>query len=129
MLADGVVGQAIGFHVVFAADVCDGKTQRPCQLAASPVQRIKTGTAAGVLATHLLNDDFRIGKNVQDFGFQSESQLQSLEESYVLGNVVVLAADPLGNADLAAESVFEYDADARGPRIAVRTAVHVGYEV
>ena len=91
--------QAVGFNVAFAADVGDREFERAGQLSANPVQRVQAFTAAVVVAQHLANDNLRIRINVQPASFQIHCALQGFEESQVLGNIVVLVADPFGDSD------------------------------
>jgi hypothetical protein len=51
------------------------------------------------------------------------------EQGNVLGDVVILASNPLGNADSAAGAALDDNANTRWPRISQRTAVDVGYEI
>ena len=98
----GRVGQAVGFGVSFARDVGDGKLQRTGQLATDPVQGIKAWAAAGVLAAHLPDDHLGVRINVQRLGFKRQGALQGFQQSDVFGDIIVLAADPPGDADGAA---------------------------
>jgi len=57
------------------------------------------------------------------------SALQGLEESDILGYVIVLAANPAGDTDGAAVGTLDYDANTGRPWVPQRSAIHVGYEV
>ena len=65
---------------------------------------------------------------MQLLGLERHCVLQSFHQSGVLGNVVVLVADPLGDAHRTASAATDHDSNARGPRIPQATAVHIGYE-
>jgi len=127
-LAHGGVGQAIGLGVVLAGDVGDGEAEGTSQLAARPVQRIEAGATADVLAAHLADYDFGIGIDVQGLGVEGDSALQGFHEGNVFGDVVILVADPLGDADGAVGAAIDDDSNAGGPRVSLGTAVHIGYE-
>src|SRR5271165_3517001 len=58
-----VMGQFVGLAVLFAVDMLDGKLDCACQLAAGPVQGVKTRAMTGILAHHLLNHDLGVGVN------------------------------------------------------------------
>ena len=57
--------QPVGFGIIFAGNVGDGKIQAPRQLAAGPVQGIEACAAAGIFAQHLPHHHLRIRINVQ----------------------------------------------------------------
>jgi hypothetical protein len=61
--------------------------------------------------------------------FPGQGALQSFQEGHILGHVVVLPADPLGNSDAASRRIFDDDPDTRRTRTPMRTAVHIGYQV
>ncbi len=113
--------QAIGFDVAFAADVGDGEFERAGQLSANPVQRIKALAAAVVVAQHLADNNFGIRINVQLAGFKLHCALQCFEQGQVLGNVIVLVADPFGNGDPAGFRTINNDTDAGWAGIAQST--------
>jgi len=123
------VGQAVGFAVELAGDVRDGEPERAGQLATDPVQGIEARAAAIVLARHLPDYNLGIRVNMQRPCFQGQGALQSFQQGDVLGDVIVLVTDPAGDFDAAALAAFDYYANARRPRVAQGTAVHVGYEI
>src|SRR5262249_50555124 len=108
----GVVGQAVGLLVLFARDVGDAELKGSRELAAHPVQRVEPGTAAGVLAGHLLDDQFRVRINAERGGIEVERALQGLKKSSVFGHVVIVMADPLGDPDQLAIGFFNQNANA-----------------
>jgi hypothetical protein len=55
--------------------------------------------------------------------------LQGLQQGNVFGDVVVLPANPPGDADSAIRAALNHDANTGRPRISQGTAIHVGYEV
>src|SRR5215813_1519259 len=85
-----VIGQAVSFLVLFARDVGDAELKGSRELAAHPVQRIEPGTAAGVLAGHLLDDQFRVRINAERGGIEVERALQGLKKGSVFGHVVIV---------------------------------------
>src|SRR5579884_4215675 len=127
LLAGGGVGQAIGFSVKFATNVGNREFQTAGKLAAGPVQGIKARAAAGVDSSHLLDDDLRIGVDVQGAGFQKNCALKAFEQGEVLGNVVVLPADPLGNLEFAVANPTNDNSNAGRPRISQRTTVDISH--
>ena len=118
--------QLIGFAVVFAVDVRDREVQRAGELAAGPMQGVKTRAATGILAGHLANDNLRIGEDPQSLRVKYQGVLQGFQQSHVLGHVIVLVADPFGDPDLLSICRLHYYANARWAGIAVRAAVNVG---
>jgi hypothetical protein len=80
----------------------DGEVQRAREFATGPVQRIKTGTLAGIDAIHLANDHFGIGVNAKSLRIHRQGYLQGFEEGDVLGDIVIVVAYPSGNTELAA---------------------------
>ena len=106
----------------------DGEVEGAGQLAAGPVERIETWAATRVLARHLAHDYLGVGEDAQHFGLQMQGMLQSLKERDVLGYVVVLVADPLGDPDLFASGILKHHTDTRWSGTAMRSAVDVGYK-
>jgi len=127
-LADGGAGEAVGFGVVLAGDVGDGEIQGASEFAAGPVQGVEAGAAADVLSAHLADDDFGIGVDVEGLGFLSDGKLQGFHESDVLGYVVILMADPFGDADGATLAAIDDHSNTGWPWIAQGTTVHIGHE-
>jgi hypothetical protein len=76
-LANSCIRQPIGLGIFFPAHVRNTKSQSTRQLPASPMQGVKAGTTAGVLAAHLPDHDFRVRKNMQCLRLQREGALQS----------------------------------------------------
>ena len=114
-----MVCEPVCLGVLITLDVIDGKGERPGQLAAGPVQRVKPRAAAPIEPGHLLDDDLGVRVNVQGHRFGIDRMLQGLKQRYVLRHIVVLMPDPLGNSDGFATGVLNHDADARGARIPV----------
>ena len=127
--ADGGVGQAVGLRIVLARDVRDRKAERAGQLAAGPMQRVEARTATRILAPHLPDHNFGVRIDVKFRGLQGQSALQRLHQSGVLGDVIVLVADPFSNSDLAALASVDHDPNAGWPRISQRAAIYVGHEI
>ena len=69
LLANRGISQTIGFRVIFAWNVGDGKIQRPGQLSANPIQRVKSRAPAGIDSGHLPHYDFRIGVHMKRLRF------------------------------------------------------------
>ena len=57
----------------------------------------------------------RIRIDTQRRGLQGDGVLQGLKQGNVFGDVVVLAADPLGNPDFLSARVFDHHPNAGGP--------------
>jgi len=125
LLAGGRVGQTVGFSVKFAPDVGDGELQRASKFSAGPVQRIEPWAVAGVDARHLLYDNFGIGVNVEGASFQENRALQSFQKGQVLGNVVILPANPLRDFEFAVANAADYDPNTGRSRISQRTTVDI----
>jgi hypothetical protein len=126
--ADGGVGQAVGFGVIFAGDVRDGEAEGAGEFATGPMQGVEAGAAADVFAAHLADDDFRIGVDVEGFGFRGNRVLEGFHESDVFGDVIVLMADPFGDADGTAGAAIDDDANTGRPGITQGTAVHIRHQ-
>ena len=123
-----VLARRLASALSLAGDVGDGEPEGASQLAAGPMQGIEAGAAADVLAAHLADYDFGIGINVQSFGFQRDGALQGFHERDVFGDVVILVADPFGDADGAAGAAVNDYSNTGGPRVSLGTTVHIGYE-
>ncbi len=67
--------------------------------------------------------------DLEGAGFDGDGVLQGFQQGNVFGDVVVLVADPLGDAGGLAAGAFDDDADAGGSRVTVRSAVDVGYQI
>src|SRR6185312_3761923 len=66
------------------------------------------------------------GEDVQRFGLGRHCVLQRLQQREVLGNIIVLVADPLGDTYRLAAKIVNEDADSRRARIPVRSTVDIG---
>lgn len=126
-LAHGCVGQTICLYVVFARHVRDGEFEGASQLAAGPMERIEAWAAANVLAAHLPDDHLGVGVDVQGLRLQRNGALQGFHQGHVFGNVIILMADPLGDANGAAGAAFDNHPNTRWPRITQATTIHVGH--
>lgn len=126
-LAAAQIGQAVGFAVDAAADVRNREIQGSGQLAAGPVQGIKTRATALVFAGHLFHHDLGVGINVQAAGVGGERELQGFHQGDVFGDVAVLTSNPLGDADRPRFCPFNNDPNASRPRISLGSAVDVGH--
>lgn len=127
--ANSRVGQAVGLRIVLARHVRDRKAERAGQLAAGPMQRVEARTAADILPPHLPDHDFGVRIDVKFRSVQGQGALQRLHESGVLGDVIVLVADPLRDSDLAALAPVDNDPNTGWPRISQRAAIYVGHEI
>jgi hypothetical protein len=124
----GCVGEVVGLGVILAGDVGDGEFQGAGEFAAGPVQRVEAGAAADVFAAHLADDDFGIGINVESFGLQGKRALEGFHQGDVFGDVVVLVADPFGDANRAAGAAVDDYSDTRWSWVAQRTTIHISHE-
>jgi hypothetical protein len=127
-LADGGTGQVVGFSVVGSGDVGYREIEGARQFATGPVERVEARAAADVLATHLADDDFGIGIDVEGFRLLSDGELQGFHEGDILGYIVILMADPFGDADGAAFAAVDDHSNTRWPWIAQGTTIHIGHE-
>lgn len=123
------IGKIVGLEVALPGNAGNRELQAPSQFATDPVQRIQSRTAASIFAAHLPHHHVGIRVNMKRTRSPSQGALQSFQQRYVLGHVVVLPADPLGNSDTASSRIFDDDPDTRRTRTPVGTAVHVGYQV
>ena len=124
-----VIGQLVGCPVVFAVDVRDGEIQRPRQLAASPIQRIQPRAATGVQPGHLLHHDFRIGIHVQRFWPSPRPHAAGLPAGPRIRRRCCPGAQSTWQcAPCRRSPLFDHDANTRGPRISVGTAVDIGHQ-
>ena len=92
------------------------------------MERIETRAAAAIFTRHLFDHNFRISVDVESSSFEGERNLQSFQQRGVFGHIVVMVADPLGDPNHFAIRLFDYYADARRSRAAVRTTIDVGDE-
>src|SRR2546430_10010848 len=81
LLACGGTCEAVGFGIACARNVRYGEGEGARQFSAGPIQGIETRIAAGVFASHLLDDHFRIREYVQSFGADFDGILQRLQKS------------------------------------------------
>src|SRR5664279_4740336 len=103
----------------------DGEVHGAGEFAAGPVQGIQAGAATGVLAGHLLYDDLGVGEDVEGAGVDGDGVLQGFQQGDVFGDVVVLAANGLGDANLFAAGLLDDHANAGRPRTTVGPAVNI----
>ena len=89
---------------------------------------VKTRTAAGVLAAHLADDHFGIGINMQRFGVKRESALQGFHQRDVLGDVVILMANPFGDPDGAAGAAINDHPNAGRARVSLGSPIDISYQ-
>jgi hypothetical protein len=123
------IGKMVGLKIALPGNASNRELQAPSQFATDPVQRIQSRTAAGIFAAHLTHHHVGIRINMKRKRSPIQGTLQSFQQRYVLGHVVVLPADPLGDADAVSSRIFDDDPDTRRSRTPVGTAVHVGYQV
>ena len=120
-----VIRECVGVPVPLTWNVSNRELQTTGKFAAGPVQRVQARAATVVLAGHLLHDDFRVGIDVEGFGLDGDGVLQGFHEGNVLGDIVVLMPDPLGDSNgFAAQSLNHY-ANARWARVSVRPAIDI----
>jgi hypothetical protein len=127
-LAQRRLYQTVGLDIEFPLDMRDRELQRAGQLPAGPVQRIKPRTATDVFPRHLPHHNLGIGVNVQLACLKSDSILQGFHQGCVFGDIVVLVADPLGDAHRAFREAADDDPNARRARISQAPAVHIGHQ-
>src|SRR5437899_1079394 len=89
-----------------------GEVERTGQFAPGPMQRIKSRTATGVFRRHLLDHYFGIGKNVERSSAKFQGTLECLKKCDVLGDIIVLVADPLVDFDRPACRAVDHDSNA-----------------
>ena len=119
--AGSSVGQIVGLGVASSGHVADGKIKRTGQLAADPMQGIKTRTAAGVFASHLPHDHLGVRVDMEHLGPERESVLQRFQQGHVLGDIVVLMPNPLGDFNLAGRRAMDDHSNTRRPWVTQRT--------
>jgi hypothetical protein len=107
----------------------DGEGQRAGQFAASPVQGVEAWAAANILPGHLPHHHFGIGIDVQFLRFESNGVLQSFHERGIFRDVVILVADPFGDAYRAGFAAVDNNSNARRPGISQATAIHVSHQL
>lgn len=93
------------------------------------MQGIKPWAAAGVLAGHLLDHDFGVGKNMQGFRVKFYRVLQSFEQGDILGDIVVLMSDPFFDFNRSTRGAFNQNSNSRRTGIPLRSAINVGNEI
>jgi hypothetical protein len=76
----------------------------------------------------LADDHFGIGINVQSFGLKRESALQGFHQRDVFGDVVILMANPFGDADGAAGAAINDHANAGRARVSLGSPIDISYQ-
>ena len=125
---DSVIGQMVRLIIMLSGNMSDAEVERSSQLAAGPVQGIQAGAAAGVLAGHLFYYQLGVGINAQRGRIQLNREVQGLEQRRIFGNVVILMANPFGDADGPTFAAIDHHPNARRPWIAQGTTVHISHE-
>ena len=121
--------QEVGLRVVLAAHMRNAEDKRAGEFSADPMQRIQARTSTAVLPRHLPHDHFGIGINMDCLGLQGDGTLQGFQEGEILGDVVILAADPLGDSDLAAMRIVDDYPNTGRSGIAQRPAIDVSHQI
>ena len=93
------------------------------------MQGIQARAAANILAAHLSHDNLRVGENVKGLRVEGYRILQGFEQSDIFGNVVILVANPLRNANRAAIAPVNHNSNAGRPRISQGATIHVGHKI
>jgi len=73
--------------------------------------------------------NFGVRVDMKRFGLESQSTMQGFKQRNILGDIVILAADPSGDSDPAALGTVDHHPNAGRPRIPQRAAIHIGYEI
>ena len=128
LLACGGTCEAVGFGIAGARDVGYGEVERTRQFSAGPIQGIEAGIAAGVFASHLLDDYFRIREYVQRFGAHFNGILQRLQKSCIFSDIIILMADPFPDLNFSVFGAFDHYPNTGRAWIPQRTAIDVSYE-
>ena len=90
------------------------------------VQTIKPWAATGVLARHLLDHDFGIGKYMECSGAKLDSELQRFQKSSILGNIIVVMSDRFVDFDRPLCGTVDHHSNPGGSWIPKRPAIDVG---
>ena len=65
---------------------------------------------------------------MQRLGLQRDRALQGFHQGHIFRNIVILVANPLGDADRTAFAAVDDHPNTRRPGIAQGTTVHIGHE-
>ena len=122
------IGEMVGFDVLFTRNPSNRKIQGFNQFLASPVERIETRALAAINTIHLVDDDFRIRENAQHLGIHGKRDLDGFEKCDVLGDIVVVVSNPLGDAELGSAGILDYDSNTGRSRISMGSAVDVSHQ-
>jgi hypothetical protein len=107
----------------------NGELEGARELSADPMEGIKTRTAAMVFAAHLPHYYLRIRENMERASLQTKGALESLEQSYVLGNIIILPPNPLRDSYGSARGPGEHDADTGWSGVPQRAAIDISYKI
>ena len=92
----GLIGQAVGFRVVFAKGVADGEPfELGDQFFGAAVEIFKCGVLHFVNAFDLADQQFGIADQLEGFGAVLESVFEGGDEALILGEIVGLVAEVL----------------------------------
>ncbi len=126
--AQGRLRQPIRLGIALSRHMRDRKRQGPRQFSAGPVQGVKARAAADVFPGHLPDHNFRIRKDVEFLRLACHGILQGFHECRVLGDIVILMANPLGDADRTVCAAINDHSNARRARISQASAVYIGHQ-
>src|SRR5579862_7439829 len=120
--------QTVRLNVEFALDMRNRELQRTRQFATSPVQRVETRAATLILPGHLPHHHLRVGIDVQFSRLQRNRILQGFHQRCIFSDVVILMADPLGDADGALRQAADHYPNARRSWISQASTVYIGHQ-
>jgi hypothetical protein len=66
---------------------------------------------------------------VNRLGLQGNGALESFQKGEVLGDIIVLTPDPLGDSDLTALGIVDDNANTGGPRIPQGSTIDVSHQI
>src|SRR5204862_6826602 len=96
---------------------------------ADSMQRIEPRTTTGVLPLHLFDNDFGIGKNVECSSAKFQGTLECLKKCDVLGDIIVLVADPLLDFDRPTCRTVDHHSNAGRAGIHEGSAIDIGNRI
>jgi hypothetical protein len=124
----GLVGQAVGFLIVFAESVADGEpVELGDQFFGAAVEILECGIFYFVDAFDLADEEFGVADEFEGFGAVLDGVFEGGDEALIFGEVVGLVAEVFAEgADFVSGLVLNDYAEASGSGVAAGSAIAVG---
>src|SRR5580692_5128398 len=126
-LVHGLVGQAVGFSILFTEGMADGEpVEFGDQFFGAPVQILQRCVFYLVDALNLADQQLRVANNLDGLGTVVKRVFESGDQALILGEIVGLVAEVFAELrDFSSGLILDDDAVASGAGIAAGAAVAV----